>query len=107
MKQEDNATEDFIIERVYFPECEFSNAVNALKEPDITKKRFAGFYADCVISDPKAHAIDWRKLDGLIVERWGHHALLWIKKQARAQLMAARMMLEQRRANAAGRSEGK
>ena len=58
------------ITRVYIPEIELSNAMSAIAEKDMTQKRMASFYADCIRSDPTGHDIDWRSLNAAIFERW-------------------------------------
>lgn len=70
--------EDFIIERIHNPIIAFSNALNALREPGITRAVMVGFYADYLLAK-----IDrWPELNRAIMEKWSRSSLEWIKKQA-------------------------
>ncbi len=61
-----------IIERIYSPVCEMSNAMNAVADKRCTQKDVAGFYAD-LIRCANIHgvaSIDWKKINEAIVTRW-------------------------------------
>jgi len=60
-----------MLERIYHPTIDTSNALNAVADPDCTRKDMAVFYADLL----RCHAlypgqIDWPAINNAILKRW-------------------------------------
>ena len=59
-----------IVERIYLPSIEFSNAMNAVTDKSVNQSQLAKVYADCISSDPGMKHIDWTALNKAILARW-------------------------------------
>lgn len=72
-----------IIERVYIPSIDFTNAMNAVADPECTRDTMASFYEDllrCSFANG-TDCIDWKTVNKAILERWPR-GLNYIKTKA-------------------------
>lgn len=76
-------SDEFIIEELFFPACNFSNAMNAVADKEVTRDDMAEFYADCLRAGAEhGHdKIDWKALNLAIMKRWPK-GLKYIKEKA-------------------------
>ncbi len=67
--------ETITIERIYLPDIDARNAINAAADKDCRQADMAGLYADCL----RAHfihkknggsGVDWKAVNGAIAARW-------------------------------------
>jgi len=94
---------DFIIERIYLPSIDESNAINAAKADEITRDDMANFYEDCLIADNLAwqrnkraeedgealeKRVDFKAVNNAILARWTKSGLVYIKTKAWKQFDA-------------------
>lgn len=88
---------DFVIERIYLPSIDESNAINAAAEKDITRKDMVGFYEDCLIADnlawqrnkaakengePLERSVNFKAVNDAILAKWSTSGLKYIKEKA-------------------------
>ena len=73
--------EGFTVRRLYCPENETRNALNAAEAPECTRKMMAGCYADCIRAEHPDKSCDWPAINAAILKRWPK-SLEWIKRQA-------------------------
>ena len=69
-----------MFERIYDPECEASNAVNAAADPECTRDAMASFYADCIRAT-LAGPVDFARVNRAVLARWPR-GLLYVKRRA-------------------------
>lgn len=92
-----------IIERIYLPSIDESNAINAATSGECTRDDMANFYEDCLIADNLAwqrnkHAaldgeplearVDFKAVNDAVLAHWTMSGLTYIKKKAWKQFAA-------------------
>lgn len=72
-----------IIERIYSPESDTMNAMNAIADPECTRDSMASFYEDLLHCYQRfgQHSIDFKAINEAIVKRWPK-GLTYIKNKA-------------------------
>lgn len=81
--REGEGSERMIVERIYWPPVDFSNAMNAAADKECTRDLMASFYEDCLRCSAKhgQSSIDWESLNAAILKRWPK-GLEYIKRKA-------------------------
>lgn len=76
------------LDRIYIPEIEQHNAINAAADKDVKRDDMANRYLDCMIADAHQRQrglpdkCDYKAINAAILARWAVSGLNYIKKKA-------------------------
>lgn len=67
------------ITRIYDPENDQSNCLNAIGDAKTTRRLVASFYVDCIRAGT---GVDWHAINTAIIKKFGGNGLIDVKKMA-------------------------